>query len=447
MIDKIKELASKKFDSFEIVEIKTASTPVSYSAGKLKSVNTTEKHGFALRAIKDGKIAFSSTTKPNDAEALVEQTLAAIPYSPKAEIEFTGEAGTLPNPAIEDDKIKKLETEKMIEMGGTLIEKLSPLHEKAKTGAGVSKDSSSMRIVTSNGFDKSYSKDEMGIYAGINLVDGDNMLSAWDVYTGCKYDDDTTKIIANITKFFGWGLKNVPVKSGKYKVLFTPSAVGDIIGILKASWMGTSVYKGVSPWKDKVGQKIADEKLSIYDDGTIDWLEVSSPFDCEGTPAQKTAIIENGVLKSFIADKVTASRLGISPTGNGFKRGGGFDSSNNIDATPITASSNNIITPGNKKSEDILAGMDEGILVDSLLGTMMGNPLSGMLSGNIGLGFHVKDGKVLGRVKDAMLTFNLFTAIQDSILEISSDAEGITSWAGNCLNPWMLFDNGVLATK
>ncbi len=447
MIDKIKELASKKFDSFEIVEIKTESTPVSYSAGKLKSVNATEKHGFALRAIKDGKIAFSSTTKPEDAEGLVNQTLAAIPYSPKAEIEFAGETGALPNPSIEDDKIKKLGTEEMIEMGGILVEKLKPLHEKGKIGGGVSKDSSTMRIVTSNGFDKTYSKDEMGMGAAIGVVDGENMLSCWNSIDGTTYNDDTNSIIKRVSTFFNWGMKNVPVKSGKYKVLFTPNAVGDIIGILKASWMGTTVYKKVSPWKDKVGQKIADEKLTIYDDGTIDGLGVSSPFDCEGIPSQKTAIIEKGVLKGFIADKVTAKRLGIDPTGNGFKRGGGFDSSNNIDATPITASSNNVILPGTKKSDDILAGMDEGILVDSLLGTMMGNALSGMLSGNIGLGFHVKDGKVLGRVKDAMLTFNLFAAIQDSILEISSDVENITSWAGNCLNPWMLFDNGVLATK
>ena len=211
--------------------------------------------------------------------------------------------------------------------------------------------------------------------------------------------------------------------------------------------MGPSIYKKVSPWKDKIGEKIADEKLSIYDDGTVDGLSASSPFDCEGTPTQKTPIIEKGVLKNFIADKVTANRLGINPTGNGFKRGGGFSLENEIDGVPTTASSNNILSPGNKHSDKILAELEEGILVDGLLGTMMGNALSGMLSGNIGLGFHVKDGKVQGRIKDAMLTVNLFNAIKDSILEISSDLKNEVNWSGNCLIPWMLFDGCTLAVK
>ena len=112
-----------------------------------------------------------------------------------------------------------------------------------------------------------------------------------------------------------------------------------------------------------------------------------------------------------------------------------------IDAIPVTASSTMVVTPGHKHSDDILAGMDEGVLVDGLLGTMMGNAYSGMLSGNIALGYHVKDGKVLGRIKDAMLTVNLFSAIRDSIAQISSDAILQPGWAGHCLIPWILIDD------
>ncbi len=447
MIEKIIEIAKKKFDSCEVVEIKQTSTPVSFSAGKLKSVKTTEKHGYALRGIKNGKIAFSSTTKPDSAEDLVEQTLASIEFSPKAQIEFSGKLENFPNPSIQDKKIQNLTTEQMIKMGSDAVEKLTSLHKNVKISAGTSKSRGIMRIITSNGFDASYSKDGMDFGASAGLVDGENMLTTWDSLSGTGFIENTDKALEWTEKAFKWGLKNVSVKSGKYKVLFTPSAVTHIIGILKASWMGPSIYKKVSPWKDKVGEKIADEKLSIYDDGTVDGLSASSPFDCEGIPTQKTAIIENGVLKNFIADKVTANRLGINPTGNGFKRGGGFSLENEIDGIPTTASSNNILSHGNKHSNEILADLDEGILVDGLLGTMMGNPLSGMLSGNIGLGFHVKDGRVIGRIKDAMLTVNLFNAIKDSILEISSDLKGEVNWSGNCLVPWMLFDGCTLAVK
>ena len=86
-------------------------------------------------------------------------------------------------------------------------------------------------------------------------------------------------------------------------------------------------------------------------------------------------------------------------------------------------------------------------IVDGMLGTMMGNAFSGMLSGNIALGYYIKDGQVVGRIKDAMLTVNLFSAIKDSIAEISSDASLQLGWSGHCLIPWMLLDGCTVVLK
>ena len=447
MIDKIFDIARKEFDYCEVVEIKKTERPVDFSAGILKSMNVNERHGFAIRGVKDGKIAFSSTTKPNSERELVDQTLASIPFSQKMDFDFAGKPGSIPGLKITDNRISQMTNHDKIELGEKTVDRLSKLHNKAQVACDTSTDEMTIAIRTTNGFQDSYVKDTMGFGAGVKLVEGENMLTAYSMTSKAEYVDDTDFMLSDVERLFKWGMKNVTAKSGKYKVLFTPSAVTHIVGILKASWSGKSVYKRISPWMNKVGDKIADEMLSIYDDATIDGLANSCPFDSEGTPTQRTPIIENGVLKGFIADRATAKKLSISPTGNGFKRSGMFGMKEAIDAIPVTASSTSVIAPGKKHSDDILAGIDEGVLVDGMLGTMMGNAFSGMLSGNIALGYYIKDGQVVGRIKDAMLTVNLFSAIKDSIAEISSDASLQLGWSGHCLIPWMLLDGCTVVLK
>jgi len=410
MIDKIFDIACKEFDHCEVCQIKKTEQPVEFSAGVLKSINANQRDGFAIRGVKDGKLAFSSSTKPNSGRELVDQALASIPFSTKMDFDFAGKPEALHHPKITDDRIAGMTDSDKIELGQKSIERIKKLHDKAQVGCEVSTDRMTISIRSTEGFEDTYTKDTMGFGIGINLVDGENMLSAHSITTKAEYVDQTDDMLSDVERLFKWGMKNVKAPSGKYKVLFTPSAVTHIMGILKASWSGKSVYKQISPWSGKVGEKIADERLSIYDDATIDGMAISK-------------------------------NLGIAPTGNGFKRGGMFGTSELIDAIPVTASSTMVVTPGHKHSDDILAGMDEGVLVDGLLGTMMGNAYSGMLSGNIALGYHVKDGKVLGRIKDAMLTVNLFSAIRDSIAQISSDAILQPGWAGHCLIPWILIDD------
>lgn len=302
-----------------------------------------------------------------------------------------------PKPVITDPKIKQLDAASMIKMSGDAVDSLCDLHKNVKIMSGVSTDNVTMRIMTSNGFDGSYEKDDMSVGAGAILTDGDNFLQVGHGLIGSSYvGGGFNDLISTVRKYFTWGLKNVPIESGKHQVLFAPDAVNDILGIIQASVNGTSVFKKVSPFGDKVGQQVMDSRVSIFDDSTVDGLPSSMPFDDEGTPSQRTPIVENGVLKGFIADRTVAKKLGITPTGNGFRASGKFSSTSEIEAPVSTATSNMIIEPGKKNSDDILAGIKNGVLVVALMGSMMGNPLTGTLAGNIGLGFVIKDGQVTG---------------------------------------------------
>jgi len=445
MLEKIINEAKKHFSSCEATTFKRVSTPVGFESGRLKEIQQNERSGFALRAIKDGKMTFAATTKPDDVEDLVAQALESAPYAPEAIVEFAASGGSFEKPAITNDNTRNLTTEKMIEMGKEAVDFLKPLHEKALVGAGVKKTLHKVEIATSKGFQASYERDEFSFYAGLDLTTGENFLQVGEGWGSVQIIPSTKQLLEIVKDQFTWGLKNVPIKTGKYKVIFAPGAFFHAINVLMASFDGKNIEKGVSPFKDRLREKIFDERFTMQDDGLLSGSLASAPFDDEGTPTQTTPLVEKGVLKNFIADRRTANKIGLPATGNGFKMGAGFGLEPDVESQPSITPTTISVAGGTSDSKKIFASLDEGVFVNDLIGTMMGNPLTGMLAGNIALGFLVKGGQVQGRIKDAMISVNLFDALKSSIIELSKDVH-VSGWRSNQRLPYILLDGCTIAT-
>lgn len=166
------------------------------------------------------------------------------------------------------------------------------------------------------------------------------------------------------------------------------------------------VQKGASPLTGKLGQKIIDERISMYDDSTIDYADGSYICDGEGVSAQRTPLIELGVLKNYIYDLQTAGIMNAKSTGNGTRC---------FTSQPSPGNSNIIIEPGEMKFEDMTKDMKCGILVDQVLGGGQSNVLAGEFSVNIDLGYLVENGEIVGRVKDCMIAGNVFDVFNNII--------------------------------
>ncbi len=135
--------------------------------------------------------------------------------------------------------------------------------------------------------------------------------------------------------------KSVETKSGK--VILTQFALQEllthtVINAIRAD----SVQRGQSPFKGKIGEKVASENLTIFDDGLLAGGLRTAVFDGEGVPHQKTPVIEKGVLRSFLYDNYSAKKDGVESTGNASRAG--YLSTPSIDTT------NFHIIPGNKTS-------------------------------------------------------------------------------------------------
>ena len=156
----------------------------------------------------------------------------------------------------------------------------------------------------------------------------------------------------------------------------------------------TSVAYGQSVFCGKLGQQIANTKVTAIDDGTIPNAWGSFNFDDEGTPSRKNVLIEKGILKSYMIDKFNARRMGMAPTGNGRRQGYSY--------TPTSRMTNTYIAPGNDKNEDIIASMEYGLYAKEMGGGSV-NPVTGEFNFAVNEGYIVRNGKICEPVRGASL--------------------------------------------
>ena len=156
----------------------------------------------------------------------------------------------------------------------------------------------------------------------------------------------------------------------------------------------SSVAYGRSQFAGKLGQKIANEKVTAIDDGTIPNAWGSFNFDDEGTPSRKNVLIENGVLKSYMVDRFNGRRMGMEPTGNARRQSYAY--------TPTSRMTNTYIAPGTDKNEDIIASMEYGLYCKEMGGGSV-NPVTGEFNFAVNEGYIVRNGAVCEPVRGASL--------------------------------------------
>ena len=197
---------------------------------------------------------------------------------------------------------------------------------------------------------------------------------------------------------------------------------------------GKEVYKGTSPLRGKVGQSLFDKKISLMDDGTIDGKFASAAYDDEGIPHRCNELIEAGVLKGFVYDLKTAAQSKVESTGNG---------SRGLFTPPQASFTNLVLQAGTTPFKDMLAGIDEGILVEDLLGLGQGNIISGSFSNPLALAFKIEKGEIVGRVKDMSIAGNVYDLLKD-VAAVSRESYWVY---GTMMAPYVLLPEMNVAGK
>jgi PmbA protein len=201
------------------------------------------------------------------------------------------------------------------------------------------------------------------------------------------------------------------VKTAQVPIIFDPLVATSILEHIFEGVNGDSVYRGASFLAGKLGEKIAGDRVTIIDDGTIVGGFGTSPFDGEGIPTRRTVVVENGVLKSYLLNTYTAKKLGLQTTAN---------ASRGLAGTPGIGPGNYFLQPGTKTPQQIIGDIKEGLYVTEFLGhganLVTGDysrGASGLWISGGELTFPVEEITVAGNLKD--MFFN--------ISEIGNDLE------------------------
>jgi TldD protein len=155
-----------------------------------------------------------------------------------------------------------------------------------------------------------------------------------------------------------------------------------------------NIAKKIGVFTGKMGQKVATDCFTLIDDGTLPDFRGTINFDDEGTAARRNVLIENGVLKGYMTDILSAKQLSIARTGNGRRESFRF--------IPIPRMTNTFINTGKDKPEDILSSTKKGIYVQSLSGGSV-NPVTGVFNFTCREAYLIENGKKTNPVKGATL--------------------------------------------
>ncbi len=434
----IERAGAKGASSCEVYGLTSLRTEVEFEANKLKGVSRTEESGAALRVVKDGRAGFATSTRTDDPDALAEAALATAEFGDRPSFEFAG-PDRMPEVHTSDEMVKGLEVDDMMARPRDAIERLLSYDSELLCNCSTIREVQTVSVVTSSGLESQYERTLYRFAVEGRLIEGTNMLDCGGYYGGTTLDSDGQKLVSRVIDDIKNGRKNAEVDGGPTTVLFTPNAVADIFLTLHYGVSGSIVERGISPLAGKLGERVFDERVTIYDDGLARGGYATGPFDDEGVPMQRTTVVEDGVLRSYLTDLRTAKKLDLPLTGNA-ARAKRLIMSKDLGKVPAPEITNWEMAGGDTTHEDLLADVKSGIVVDRIMGILMSNLMAGDFSGNVSLGFKVEGGKIRGRVKDTMVAGNIYRLLRDKVLAVSSDAErvGQFGFVGSHRYPYLL---------
>jgi len=181
------------------------------------------------------------------------------------------------------------------------------------------------------------------------------------------------------------------------------------------------VYKG-SNFKDQIGKQTAARGVTLIDDGTLPFMPGSFAFDDEGTPSERTVLIEDGIQKNYLCDLIWGEKLGLKSTGSGRRQSFRFP--------PIPRMRNTFIERGNRSPEEIVAATRKGIYVASVGGGGQVDVITGNFMMGVGEGYLIENGRITQPIKGATLSGMGIQALK-TIDMVGNDLQLFAS-AGRC---------------
>ena len=392
--------------------------------GQIETMKNAHAKGLGIRIIKDDGMgyAFSSDFSFTVLDRAVNQAItnasivAKDPFVNLKKKQHTYKMLDLYDMEIVETSIdKKINLAKEIENAALAEDKRIKIIENCTYQDSIY----SITLVNSLGIEASNQGAYCGAYAFLVAEeDGDNQ-TGFDFQYGLKYSNlDPVQIGKNAAKKAVRMLKADSITTQTASLVLDPYVASNFLGVLSAALSAEAVQKGRSVFAKKIGDKVASAKVTIIDDGIMSDGVASAPFDSEGTPCQKTVLINKGILSKYLHNNYTAAKDKVESTGNGMR--------SSYKSTPEVGTTNFYLCKGNVSEAELIKGVDNGLYVTEVMGMHTANPISGDFSVGAA-GIWIENGEFKNPVRGVAIAGNILDLL-DSIDEVADD---LRFFAGN----------------
>ncbi len=389
--------------------------------GELETLKEAGSRGAGLRVL-IGRRLGSSYTSDLSPEGIRHIVLSAIDLAavttedPHASLPDADELGSLPTDLkLFSDDVAGLPTELKIDAAKRAEAAALAYDPRITNSEGGSFDSniSSRIFANSRGFAGAYRSTYCSISAVPVATQGESMERDYWFTIARDYAglDDAASVGRIAGERAVRRLGAVKVDTQKVPIIFEQRVARSLMGNLFEAVDGRAIYRQASFLAGKLGEKIADERITLIDDGTIPGLFGSQPFDDEGVPTRRTAVIERGVLKNYLLNTYTARKLGMKTTGN---------ASRGITGNAGIGHGNFFLEAGTKTPEEILRSVKNGFYVTELIGSGVNTVTGDYSRGAVGI--WIRDGELAFPVSEVTIASTLQEML-NGIGEIGNDLD------------------------
>ncbi|HZF75328.1 MAG TPA: TldD/PmbA family protein [Acetobacteraceae bacterium] len=420
-------------DAADALEVRNTSLSVARRLGKIEQLERAEGFDLGLRVFVGKRQAIVSTTDadPRGFAQLAERAVAMARVVPEDPFGGLAERPDRPRDAAALDLLDAAEP-----TAEALLARAAEAEEAALAVKGITNSEGAdagfgrveIALVASNGFAGAYARSSHSLSVTAVAGQGTGMERdyEWSSAVHLSDLDDPAAMGRRAAEKTVARLNPVRPRTARLPVVFDPRVSASMLGHLVGAINGAAVARGTSFLRDRLGQQVLAKGLTVRDDPTRRRGLRSRPFDGEGMAGEPRAIVEDGVLTTWILDWRSARQLGLASTGHASRGTGG---------PPGPAPTNLWLEPGSLTPQALMADIAEGLYVTDLIG-MGVNGVTGDYSRGVA-GFMIRNGALAEAVSEITIAGNLkemflnMAAANDLTFKRGSDAptlriEGLT---------------------
>ncbi len=404
--------------------------------GQITKTNTIIDRGLGVRVLVNKAIGFAYTNILEEQKAIEEIIFGALSASraSKPDQDWNGLPEKKPYFASEkiyDSKIHELRSEDLVDIASNILDASLSVDKRVfPIEGGVGAAYLSSALVNSNGVE-GFDKGTIMECSLAAVAKERNTVTpvCFEFNAGRTLDVDSAWVGKEAARLAVSSLNTKRIKTETTKLILTQFALQELlhytlINALKAD----NIQRSQSPFQGRIGEKVASENVTIHDNGVLPGGLRTWTFDGEGTPHQKTTLIEKGILCNYLYDNYAAKKEKKESTGNASRAG--------YLSTPSIEATNFYVMPGNKTPDQLISEVDTGLIIYYLQGSHSSNPISGEFSVVATPAWKISKGKIAHATRGVMLAGNIFEVLKNVTATANNQRQ-----MGQLVAPWILVEN------